>query len=225
MTESDATRCARAAKAAAPTLAAAPAETRTAAILAAAAAIDAEADAVCEANARDMARGREAGMPGPLLDRLLLDRDRLAQVTSAMAEVAAQEDPLGAVEGGRVLASGISLTEVSVPIGVVAIIYEARPNVTADSIALCLRSGNACVLRGGSAAMETCAAMAAAARRGLDGPLARRRALRGVHRALLVRRPHARHGPRGCAHPPRRRLAHPHLRGGVHGPRHRDRHG
>ena len=92
MTESNATRCARAAKAAAPTLAAAPAETRTAAILAAAAAIDAEADAVCEANARDMARGREAGMPGPLLDRLLLDRDRLAQVTSAMAEVAAQEE-------------------------------------------------------------------------------------------------------------------------------------
>lgn len=167
MTESNATRCARAAKAAAPALAAAPAETRTAAILAAAAAIDAEADAVCEANARDMARGREAGMPGPLLDRLLLDRDRLAQVTSAMAEVAAQEDPLGAVEGGRVLASGISLTEASVPLGVVAIIYEARPNVTADSIALCLRSGNACVLRGGSAAMETCAAMAAAARRGI----------------------------------------------------------
>lgn len=167
MTASDAIQCARAAKAAAPSLAAASSETRSAAILAAAAAIDAAADDICEANARDMARGREAAMAAPLLDRLMLDADRLAKVTSAMVEVASQDDPLGVVEGGRVLASGISLTKVSVPLGVVAVIYEARPNVTADSIALCLRSGNACVLRGGSAARETCAALARAARKGI----------------------------------------------------------
>ncbi|MEY8436661.1 glutamate-5-semialdehyde dehydrogenase [Atopobiaceae bacterium 24-176] len=167
MTVSDAVQCAQAAKVAAPSLAAASSETRSAAILAAAATIDAAADDICEANRADMARGVESGMAAPLLDRLLLDADRLAKVTSAMAEVAAQDDPLGVVEGGRVLASGISLTKVSVPLGVVAVIYEARPNVTADSIALCLRSGNACVLRGGSAARKTCAAIAAAARRGI----------------------------------------------------------
>ena len=144
-----------AAKRASVELAQASAATRTDAIRAAAAAVDADRAAILAANARDMERGRESGMPGPLLDRLMLDDARIDGVVSGMLEVAGQADPIGEVVGGRTLASGIRLTQVRVPLGVIAIVYEARPNVTADAICLALRSGNAVVLRGGSAAEKT----------------------------------------------------------------------
>lgn len=160
---------AEAAHRAAPGLALLDASRRSAAIRAAAAAIAQDTAAIVAANGRDMERGRAAGLPAPLLDRLLLDEDRVASLVAAMNEVAGQQDPLGRVVAHRTIAGGIDLTQVTVPLGVVAVIYEARPNVTADAIALCLRSGNACVLRSGSAALETCAAIVDAARRGLEG--------------------------------------------------------
>lgn len=158
---------ARLAKGASAVLAQAGAQGRTNAINAAADAVEAHRADILAANARDMERGRENGMPGPLLDRLMLDDARLDGIVSSMREVAGQADPIGEVVGGRTLASGIRLTRVKVPLGVVAMVYEARPNVTADAICLTLRSGNACVLRGGSAAHDSCVAIAAACREGI----------------------------------------------------------
>ena len=158
---------ARAAKAASVVLAQASAQDRTRAIERAGDEVLAQASCILEANARDMARGREAGMPEPLLDRLMLDDGRIDGIVSGMREVAAQADPIGEVVGGRTLASGIRLTRVRVPLGVVAMVYEARPNVTADAICLTLRSGNACVLRGGTAAHDSCVAIAEACRAGI----------------------------------------------------------
>ncbi len=165
---SEALEKARLAKAAATVLAQASASQRTRAIELAAESVKENQQAILEANARDMERGRANGMSEPLLDRLMLNEARLDGIVSGMLEVAAQADPLGEVIGGRTLASGIRLTEVRVPLGVVAMVYEARPNVTADAICLTLRSGNAVVLRGGSAAHDSCAALAQACREGIE---------------------------------------------------------
>ncbi len=165
---SEALEKAKAAKAAAAVLAQASAQQRTRAIELAAGSIKEHQEAILAANARDMERGRENGMPGPLLDRLMLDEARLDGIIAGMLEVAAQADPLGEVVGGRTLASGIRLSEVRVPLGVVAMVYEARPNVTADAISLTLRSGNAVVLRGGTAAHDSCEAIAEACRAGIE---------------------------------------------------------
>ena len=159
---------AQAAKRASVELAQASAALRTSAIRAAAAAVDERRADIIAANGRDMERGREAGMPGPLLDRLMLDDARIDGIISGMLEVAGQADPIGEIVGGRTLASGIRLTQVRVPLGVIAMIYEARPNVTADAICLALRSGNAVVLRGGSAARESCEAICEACRSGIE---------------------------------------------------------
>lgn len=159
---------AAAAKAAAAILAQASAGVRTNAILAAARAVSDGREAILAANAGDMGRARENGMPGPMLDRLMLDDARIDGIVAAMREVAGQPDPIGEVVGGRTLASGIRLTQVRVPLGVIGIIYEARPNVTADAICLTLRTGNAVVLRGGSAACESCKAIVEACRRGIE---------------------------------------------------------
>ena len=164
---SEADERSRAAKAASAIVAQVGARQRTAAIEAAAAAVDECRSEILAANATDMARAREDGMPGPLLDRLALDDARLDAIITAMREVAAQHDPIGEVVGGRTLDSGIQLTQVRVPLGVVAMIYEARPNVTADAICLALRSGNAVVLRGGTAAHDSCLAIARACRAGI----------------------------------------------------------
>ncbi|WP_273448122.1 glutamate-5-semialdehyde dehydrogenase [Thermophilibacter provencensis] len=142
----------------------ASASARSGAIRAAARLILERSADICSANERDLARGREAGMPAPLQDRLLLDDGRLRSIASALEDIARQDDPLGRVVGGRTLDCGVRIEQVSVPLGVVAIVYEARPNVTADAFALCVRSGNACVLKGGSAARESCEAIAAACR-------------------------------------------------------------
>lgn len=165
---SEAIEKATAAKAASVLLAQATAAERTSAILTAAQAVDEGRSAIIEANARDMERARGNGMPAPMLDRLMLDDERIDGIVSAMREVASQPDPIGEVVGGRTLASGIRLTQVRVPLGVIGMIYEARPNVTADAICLTLRTGNAVVLRGGSAALESCAAIVEACRRGIS---------------------------------------------------------
>lgn len=138
----------------------ASAATRSAAIQAAARLICERTDAIVASNRSDMERSRAAGMPGPLLDRLMLDSARLESIASALEEISRQDDPLGRVSWGRTLDSGVRVERVSVPMGVVAMIYEARPNVTADAFALCVRAGNACVLKGGGAARESCVALA-----------------------------------------------------------------
>ena len=124
-------------------------------------------DLIIDANRRDMARAREAGMSAPLQDRLLLTNERIQSIVDAMCAVADQADPIGRVLTGRTLDSGVRMEQVTVPLGVVAMIYEARPNVTADAFALCARTGNAVVLRGGSAAHDSCRAIADACRAGL----------------------------------------------------------
>ena len=151
---------ARLAHEAAPVVAAAGSETRSEAIrLCAQALRDGEAKIVA-ANGQDLERARRDGMSLPLQDRLALTPERVAAIADAMDEVAGQPDPLGRVLSGHVLNNGLSVEKVTVPLGTVAVIFEARPNVTADALALCLRSGNACVLKGGSAAAASCEAIA-----------------------------------------------------------------
>lgn len=164
---SEAIEKATAAKAAAALLAQSSAAERTDAILSAAQSVSDGRDRILAANGADMQRARANGMPGPMLDRLMLDDARIDGIVSAMREVAGQPDPIGEVVGGRTLASGIRLTQVRVPLGVIGMIYEARPNVTADAICLTMRTGNAVVLRGGSAARESCKAIVKACRSGI----------------------------------------------------------
>jgi glutamate-5-semialdehyde dehydrogenase len=119
----------------------------------------ADADEILAANAEDLERGRENGIGDALLDRLRLDRARVDSLATAVREVAQLPDPVGRVLDERTLPNGLSLTKVAVPFGVVGSIYEARPNVTVDITALALRSGNAVVLRGGSAAERSNSAL------------------------------------------------------------------
>ena len=164
---SEAIEKATAAKAAATILAQSSAAERTAAILKAAQRVSDGRERILAANAEDMERARANGMPGPMLDRLMLNDGRIDGIVSAMREVAGQPDPIGEVVGGRTLASGVRLTQIRVPLGVIGMIYEARPNVTADAICLTMRTGNAVVLRGGSAARESCKAILEACRQGI----------------------------------------------------------
>ncbi|MFT4124398.1 MAG: glutamate-5-semialdehyde dehydrogenase [Microbacteriaceae bacterium] len=119
------------------------------------------ADRILQANAADLARGRENGLATGLLDRLTLSPARLEGLASALTQIIAIPDPVGQVLRGSTLPNGLALTQVRVPFGVVGAIYEARPNVTIDIAALALKSGNAVVLRGGSAAERTNAALVA----------------------------------------------------------------
>ena len=151
---------AEAAKAAAAPLAQISADVRNNALAAMAAALRANRVDVLAANAQDMDAARAAGTQESLLDRLMLDEARIEAMAGALEELVALPDPLGRVREQRTLESGIQLTRVSVPLGVVAVVYEARPNVTADAAGICLKSGNACVLRGGSLAAKSCAAIA-----------------------------------------------------------------
>ena len=165
----EARKLAALAKATCGEIAGTPAGVRSEAIAAAAREILARADDICAANARDLERARAAGMPLPLQDRLLLDQGRLEGIADSLMSIARQDDPIGRVVGGSTIASGVRVEQVRVPLGVVAIVYEARPNVTADAFALCLRSANACVLKGGSAANESCLAIVSACRAALEG--------------------------------------------------------
>ncbi|MEE1421267.1 MAG: glutamate-5-semialdehyde dehydrogenase [Eggerthellaceae bacterium] len=112
-------------------------------------------DVICEANAKDMAYGEKTGVSKPILDRLYLDAERIENIARALDELAALDDPTGKILETRTLDNDLEITRVTVPMGVVAMIYEARPNVTADAAGICIKSGNACVLRGGSLAVNS----------------------------------------------------------------------
>jgi glutamate-5-semialdehyde dehydrogenase len=133
--------------------------TKDAALLGMADALLAAHDAVLGANAEDVARAEAGGTPANIVDRLRLDDDRLAAMAQGLREVAALPDPVGEVVRGGTLANGLELRQVRVPFGVVGMIYEARPNVTADAAGICLKSGNAVLLRGSSSARSTNAAV------------------------------------------------------------------
>jgi len=153
---SEAMELARRAREASRELAHASSQVRDAALCAMAAALIERADAILDANALDMDAARQADIPAPLLDRLMLDTSRIAAISSAVLQLAREADPIGEVLSGRRLGNGIWLEQVRVPLGVVAMIYEARPNVTADAAALCVKTGNAVILRGGSIALHSC---------------------------------------------------------------------
>jgi glutamate-5-semialdehyde dehydrogenase len=150
----------RAAKRAARALAQVDTAVKDAALEAIAAALEDRLDEILAANERDMQLAREADMDAALLDRLRLDEARVAQVARAVRQIAALADPVGEVIDGHRLPNGLDVRKVRVPLGVVAVVYEARPNVTIDAAALCLKSGNAIVLRGSSSAMHSNAALA-----------------------------------------------------------------
>ncbi len=139
--------------------------TKDRALRAIAVALEERNEEVLEANEQDMLTGRERGLSAALLDRLALDERRIAQIAAAVREIAALPDPVGEVIEGRRLPNGLDLRKVRVPLGVVAVVYEARPNVTIDAAALCLKSGNAIVLRGSSAAARSNAVLAEVAAR------------------------------------------------------------
>ena len=157
----------KAARASAAVLARTPAEAKNAALAAAAAALRAGAPAILEANAADMARARERGTKGAFLDRLALDDARVAAMAQGLEDIAALPDPVGAPLGEWTRPNGLAIRRVRVPLGVIGIIYESRPNVTADAGALCLKSGNAAILRGGSESFESSRAVRACLARGL----------------------------------------------------------
>ena len=155
------------ASAAARTLAASSSEARRRALKAAAAAIRSDEAAILEANARDMAAAQASGLSGALLDRLGLDPGRVEAMAAGVEQVAALDDPLGRLLGEWERPNGLRIHRVSVPIGVIGIIYESRPNVTADAGALCLMAGNAAILRGGSESWHSSRAIAASLRAAL----------------------------------------------------------
>ena len=146
---------ARRAQAAAPQIATATRAVKDAALHALADALVERADAIVTANAEDLERGRQNGMSPGLLDRLTLTPERIAGIADALRELAALPDPVGEVVRGSTLPNGLRLTQTRVPMGVVGMIYEARPNVTVDAAGLGLKSGNAVILRGGSAAASS----------------------------------------------------------------------
>ncbi|MDB5476335.1 MAG: gamma-glutamyl phosphate reductase [Phenylobacterium sp.] len=157
----------RAAKAAALRLRLADAASRSRAIEAMARAVRAEAPAILAANARDVAAAEAAGTAPALVDRLLLDAARLEGMAQALETVAAIPDPVGAEIARWTRPNGLDIARVRTPIGVIAIIYESRPNVTADAAALCIRAGNAVILRGGSECLASNLAIHAALAKGL----------------------------------------------------------
>ena len=140
---------------------------KQAALVAAAAQLRADGAAILAANARDVAAGEASGLSGAMLDRLRLDPARLAAIAAAVEQVAALPDPVGQVIDHSTAPSGLALSRVRVPIGLIGIIYESRPNVTADAAALCVRAGNAVLLRGGSEAVHSNRAIHAALVAGL----------------------------------------------------------
>src|SRR6266511_2791859 len=124
-------------------------------LLAMADALEQNRDDIKKANARDMEMAQQTGVSTPMLDRLKLDDQRIAGMARGLRDVAALPDPVGRILEERVRPNGLKLQKVSTPIGVVVIIYESRPNVTADAASLCFKSGNATILRGGKEAMHS----------------------------------------------------------------------
>ena len=160
---------ATAARAAARRLALTPRAEKDAALAVMADALERATDEVVAANAEDLERGRSGGLAEGLLDRLRLDGGRVSGVAGALRAITALPDPVGEVVRGSTLANGLEIRQIRVPVGVVGMIYEARPNVTVDAAGLCLKSGNAVILRGGSAAAATNRALVRVMRGALAG--------------------------------------------------------
>ncbi len=142
--------------------------TKNKALLAAAAAIEDQAASLAVENNRDLESGRKHGLDAALLDRLELTAGRIAGMAEGLRQVAALADPVGEITNLSYRPSGIQVGHMRVPLGVIGIIYESRPNVTADAASLCLKSGNACILRGGSEALHSNLAVAACIQQGLE---------------------------------------------------------
>ena len=156
------------ARRAARSLARAETAAKNAALEAVAADIEASIDALLSANARDLAAGREQGLNAALLDRLELNPLRISAMADGLRQIAALPDPVGEITDMNYRPSGIQVGRMRVPLGVIGIIYESRPNVTADAAGLCLKSGNAAILRGGSEALHSNQAIATCVRNGLS---------------------------------------------------------
>ena len=156
------------AREAASALALAGAEEKNGALAAIAAALGQNTGEILAANRADLDAARADGMAPAMLDRLALDEKRVQSIAAGVEEIIALPDPVGRTDAGWTRPNGLSITRVRVPLGVVGIIYEARPNVTADAAALCLKSGNACILRGGKEAVKTNIAMAGVMRQALE---------------------------------------------------------
>ncbi|GAX50129.1 glutamate-5-semialdehyde dehydrogenase [Streptomyces olivochromogenes] len=163
------TQAAYRAKAAAADLAPLPRAEKDDALLAIADALEVRTSEIVAANAKDIARAREAGTSETVIDRLTLTPERVRAIASDVRDVVALPDPVGEVVRGSTLPNGIDLRQVRVPLGVVGIIYEARPNVTVDAAALCLKSGNAVLLRGSSSAFESNTALVRVLRDAVGG--------------------------------------------------------
>ncbi len=156
------------ARAASRVMAAADTGVKNAALLAAMAAIDGTRAVLIEANARDLAAGRGKGLESAMLDRLELTEARIDKMIEGLRQVAALADPIGEITDMRYMPSGIQVGKMRVPLGVIGIIYESRPNVTVEAASLCLKSGNATILRGGSEAFHSNQAIADCIRVGLE---------------------------------------------------------
>ena len=148
------------AKMAAKSLSVASSETKNKALVAISAALKENADKIINQNKIDLANGKEAGLSEAMLDRLMLDEARIAKISDAILEIVALDDPVGKTLSGTTRPNGLHISKVSVPLGVIAVIFEARPNVTADAAALCIKSGNTVILRGGKEAINSNIAMA-----------------------------------------------------------------
>src|SRR5918993_3897847 len=157
------TELCRAAKAAARSLATLDSGTKDRALLAVAEALETRMPEILEANARDLDAGRETGLSDALMDRLAPTDERVRGMARGVRDIVALPDPVGEVIDGHRLPNGLDVRKVRVPLGVVAVVYEARPNVTIDAAALCLKSGNAILLRGSSSALHSNAVLASIA--------------------------------------------------------------
>ena len=160
---------AQAAKQAAAKLAVTSTAVKNAALLAMAAALEAQQSEILAANERDMTAAAAKGMKSSMLDRLKLTAERISGMADGLRQVAGLADPAGNVIDGKTLPNGLHITKIRVPLGVIGIIYEARPNVTADAAGLCLKSGNAVILKGGSEAMESNKTVAAILAQAAEG--------------------------------------------------------
>lgn len=160
---------AQAAKQAAAKLAVTSTSVKNAALLAMAAALEAQQSEILAANERDMTAAAAKGMKSSMLDRLKLTAERISGMAGGLRQVAGLADPVGNVIDGKTLPNGLHITKIRVPLGVIGIIYEARPNVTADAAGLCLKSGNAVILKGGSEAMESNKTVAAILAQAAEG--------------------------------------------------------
>jgi len=161
-------RLGEAARRGAAALAGCPESRKNDALRAAAIAIRDSAAAISEANAQDLERARERGISGALLDRLVLDEGRIEAIAAGLEQVADLPDPVGRELARWRRPNGLDISRVAVPIGVIGVIYESRPNVTADAAALCVKAGNAVILRGGSEAVHSNRAVHAAIVQGLS---------------------------------------------------------